>query len=155
VSVFLPRVVCAVALVAFAIPATASAKLALTFDRASARSGDRVHLAYGDYFTSKGKVVRVYLVYAPILGNVVRPKAGGGVVRFGPPPRIAGVHKVGQTLSAKSGLTFRVPNVRAGRYAAVIWCAACKYPYLLANWQSGIPEDAYVRPTKTLLTVRR
>jgi hypothetical protein len=141
--------------VALLLAPAASAKLALTFDRASARSGDRVHLAYGDYFTSKGKVVRVYLVYAPILGNVVRPKAGGGVARFGPPPRIAGVHKVGQTLSAKSGLTFRVPNVHAGRYAAVIWCAACKYPYLLANWQSGIPEDAYVRPTKTLLRVQR
>ena len=154
-SVFFPRVVCAVALVALAIPATASAKLALTFDRASARPGDRVHIAYGDYFTSKGKVVRVYLVYAPILGDVVRPKAGGGVARLGPPPRMAGVHKVGQTLSAKSGLTFRVPNVRAGRYAAVIWCAACQYPYLLANWQSGIPEDAYVRPTKTLLAVLR
>ena len=137
------------------ITATASAKLALTFDRASARPGDRVHIAYGDYFTSKGKVVRVYLVYAPILGDVVRPKAGGGVARLGPPPRMAGVHKVGQTLSAKSGLTFRVPNVRAGRYAAVIWCAACQYPYLLANWQSGIPEDAYVRPTKTLLAVLR
>jgi hypothetical protein len=141
--------------VALLLAPAASAKLALTFDRASARPGDRVHLAYGDYFTSKEKVVRVYLVYAPILGNVVRPKAGGGVARFGPPPRIAGVHEVGQTLSAKSGLTFRVPNVRAGRYAAVIWCAACHYPYLLANWQSGIPEEAYVRPTKTLLTVQR
>ena len=62
---------------------------------------------------------------------------------------------VGETLSSKAGLTFRVPTVRAGRYAAVIWCAACQYPYLLANWQSGIPEDAYVRPTKTLLTVLR
>ena len=154
-SVLSSRVVCAAALVALAIPATASAKLALTFDRTSARPGDRVHLAYGDYFTSKEKVVRVYLVYAPILGHVVRPRAGGGVARLGPPPRIAGVHKVGQTLSAKPGLTFRVPSVRAGRYAAVIWCAACQYPYLLANWQSGIPEDAYVRPTKTLLTVQR
>lgn len=154
-SVLSSRVFCAAALVALAIPATASAKLALTFDRTSARPGARVHLAYGDYFTSKEKVVRVYLVYAPILGHVVRPRAGGGVARLGPPPRIAGVHKVGQTLSAKPGLTFRVPSVRAGRYAAVIWCAACQYPYLLANWQSGIPEDAYVRPTKTLLTVQR
>jgi hypothetical protein len=133
----------------------ASAKLALTFDRTTARAGDRVHLAYGDYFTSKRKLVRVYLVYAPILGKVVRPAAGGGVARFGPPPRLAGVHMVGETLSSKAGLTFRVPTVRAGRYAAVIWCAACQYPYLLANWQSGIPEDAYVRPTKTLLTVLR
>lgn len=154
VSVLLPRVACAAALVALTIPATASAKLALTFDRASARPGDRVHLAYGDYFTSKEKVVRVYLVYAPILGSVVRPRAGGGIARLGPPPRLAGVHRVGQTLSAESGLTFRVPKVRPGRYAAVIWCSTCQYPYLLANFQSGIPEDAYVRPTKTLLRVR-
>jgi hypothetical protein len=133
----------------------ASAKLALTFDRTTARAGDRVHLAYGDYFTSKRKLVRIYLVYAPILGDVVRPAAGGGLTRLGPPPRISGVHKVGETLSGAPGLTFRVPKVRAGRYAAVLWCAACQHPYLLANWQSGIPEDAYVRPTKTLLRVLR
>jgi hypothetical protein len=143
-----------VALALLFVP-SASGKLALTFDRMTARPGDRVHLAYGDYFTSKRRIVRVYLVYAPTLGNVVRPAAGGGVARFGPPPRLPGVHKVGETVSSKPGLTFRVPTVRAGRYAAVIWCAACRYPYLLANWQSGIPEDAYVRPTKTLLTVLR
>lgn len=134
-------------------PGTAQAKLALTFDKAAARPGDRVHLTYGDYFTSKRKLVRVYLVYAPILGNVVRPTAGGGVRRFGPPPRISGVHKVGETLSSASGLTFRVPKVRTGRYAAVIWCETCPYPYLLSNWQGGIPEDASVRPTRSLLRV--
>lgn len=143
-----------VALALLAVP-SASAKLALTFDRTTARPGDRVHLTYGDYFTSKRKPVRVYLVYAPILGNVVRPAAGGGVARLGPPPRISGVHEVGKTLSGEPGLTFRVPTVRAGRYAAVLWCATCRHPYLLANWQSGIPEDAYVRPTRALLRVLR
>lgn len=133
----------------------ATAKLALTFDRTTARPGDCVHLAFGDYFTSKRNVVHVYLVYAPILGNVVRPSAGGGVARLGPPPRLAGVHKVAQTLSGKPGLSFRVPRVRAGRYAAVIWCSTCRYRYLLANFQGGIPEDAYIRPTKTLLSVVR
>jgi hypothetical protein len=134
---------------------SASAKLALTFDRTTARPGDCVRLAFGEYFTSKRNVVHVYLVYAPILGNVVRPSAGGGVRRLGPPPRLAGVHKVGQTLSGKPGLSFRVPKVRPGRYAAVIWCTTCQYPYLLANFQRGIPEDAHVRPTKTLLRVVR
>ena len=143
-----------VTLTLLAVP-SASAKLALTFDRATARPGDLVHVTYGDYFTSKRKLVRIYLVYAPILGNVVRPAAGGGVTRLGPPPRVSGVYKVGETLSSAPGLTFRVPKVRAGRYAAVLWCATCQHPYLLANWQSGIPEDAYVRPTKTLLRVLR
>ena len=133
----------------------ASAKLALTFDRTTARPGDCVRLAFGEYFTSKRNAVHVYLVYAPILGNVIRPRVGGGVATLGPPPRLAGVHKVGQTLSGKPGLSFRVPSVRAGRYAAVIWCSTCQHPYLLANFEGGIPEDAYVRPTKTLLRVIR
>lgn len=134
---------------------TASAKLALTFDRTTAQPGDCVRLAFGEYFTSKRNVVHVYLVYAPILGNVVRPSAGGGVARLGPPPRLDGVHKVGQTLSGKPGLSFRVPRVRPGRYAAVIWCSTCQHPYLLANFQGGVPADAYIRPTKTLLKVTR
>jgi hypothetical protein len=134
---------------------SASAKLELTFDRTTARPGDSVYLAYGDYFTSKRKVVHVYLVYAPILGNVVRPSSGGGTARLGPPPRLPGVHKVGQTLSGESGLRFRVPTVRAGRYAAVIWCSTCQSPYLLANFQGGIPDGASVRPTKALLRVLR
>ena len=134
---------------------SASAKLSLTFDRTTARPGDSVYLAYGEYFTSKRKVVRVYLVYAPILGSVVRPSAGGGVARVGPPPRLSGVHELGQTLSGKSGLRFRVPKVKPGRYAAVIWCPTCRYSYLLASFQAGIPEDAFVRPTKALLKVPR
>ncbi|MDQ3091135.1 MAG: hypothetical protein M3R46_05620 [Actinomycetota bacterium] len=142
-------------LTAVVLPAAADAKLALTFDRASARCGDRVYLTFGDYFTSTSNVVHVYLVHAPILGNVLRPAAGGGTTRLGPPPRISGVHKVGRTLSGKPGLAFRVPSVRAGRYAAVIWCSTCKYKYLLANFQGGIPDDAYIRPTRTLLRVQR
>lgn len=140
---------------ALVFASSASAKLALTFDRTTARSGDSVYLAYGNYFTSKHKIVHVYLVYAPILGNVVRPSAGGGTGRLGPPPRLSGVHKVGTTLSGASGLRFRVPRVRAGRYAAVIWCSTCQYPYLLANFQGGIPDDASVRPTRALLRVLR
>ena len=148
-------IVACAALLVLAFPAAADAKLALTFDRASARPGDHVYLRFGEYFTSTNNVVHVYLVHAPILGSVLRPAAGGGTARLGPPPRLAGVHKVGRTLSAEPGLAFRLPIVRAGRYAAVIWCSTCRYRYLLANFQGGIPDDAYVRPTRSLLKVLR
>jgi len=137
------------------LPATANAKLALTFDRATALPGQRIYVSFGEYFTNKNNVVHVYIVHAPILGNVIRPAAGGGIRRLGPPPRLAGVHKVGRTLSSKPGLSFRLPKVRPGRYAAVIWCSTCQYPYLLASHQGGIPDDAYIRPTRTLLRVSR
>lgn len=133
----------------------AEAKLQLTFDRASAKPGQRVTLTFGRYFESENKVVRVYLVHAPVLGSVVRPAAGGGTVRFGPPPRIDGVHPVGQASSGSKGLTFRVPRVKPGRYAAVLWCATCRSPALLAVFQGGIPDDAAIRPTKALLRVKR
>jgi hypothetical protein len=120
-----------------------------------ARPGDRVTLTFGEYFTSKRNVVHVYLVRAPIIGDVIRPTLGGGANRIGPPARRAGVHRVGRALSGQSGLTFRVPGLRAGRYAAVIWCSTCASRYLLAAHQGGIPDDAYVPPTRTLLTVRR
>ena len=145
----------AAALAAALAPATAQAKLSLEFDRQTARPGDRVRLDFGEYFTSTRNVVHVYLVRAPIIGDVVRPALGGGASRLGPPARRAGVHEVGRTLSGRSGITFRVPRVPAGRYAAVIWCSTCGSRYLLAAHQGGIPDDAYVRPTRTLLTVVR
>ncbi len=144
-----------VVLVVLALPAPASAKLSLEFDRATARPGDRVYLRFGDYFTSAENVVNVYLVHAPILGDVITPTHGGGVRRLGPPPRLSGVYKVGRTLSGNPGLRFRLPNVRAGRYAAVIWCSTCQNRYLLANFQGGIPDDASVRDTRGLLRVVR
>ena len=149
------RMVVVAALVALLLPAAADAKLALTFDRTSARPGDRLYLTFGKYFTSKDNVVHVYIVHAPILGTVLRPAAGGGTVRLGPPPRRSGVHKVGRTVSGKPGLAFRVPAVRAGRYAAVIWCSTCRYKNLLASFDSGIPDDAFVRQTRSLLSVQR
>ena len=149
------RVVFLLTLGALALPLTAHAKLSLEFDRASARPSDRVYLSFGQYFTRPRYVVHVYLVRAPILGDVTRPAAGGGITRFGPPPRRAGVHKIGQTRSSKPGIRFRVPTVRPGRYAAVIWCSTCSYPYLLAAFQGGIPDDADVPPTRSLLRVLR
>jgi hypothetical protein len=148
-----PALVFALAAVLF--PAAAHAKLTLEFDRAAARPGERVTLTFGSYFTSKRNVVHVYLVRAPLLGEVIRPARGGGVNRVGPPPRRVGVHEVGKTLSGRRGITFELPDVRAGRYAAVIWCSTCSTRYLLAAHQGGIPDDAHVRPSRTLLTVRR
>lgn len=147
-----PRhILLAALLVSVALAPVANAKLRLQFDRATARPGDRVSLTFGDYFTSERNTVHVYLVHAPILGDVIRPAQGGGVQRLGPPPRRRGVAKVGQTTSGKPGLSFKVPKLRAGRYAAVIWCSTCSYPYLLASAQGGIPDDAYIRPDRTLL----
>lgn len=140
---------------AAAFPGAADAKLTLEFDRVTARPGDRVTLTFGRYFTSERNVVRVYLVRAPLIGDVIRPARGGGVNRVGPPPQRVGVHEVGRTLSGRKGIAFTLPGLRAGRYAAVIWCSTCSSRYLLAAHQGGIPDDAYVRPTRTLLTVRR
>ena len=149
------RKLLAVALVAAALPPAAHAKLSLTFDRGSARPGDRVTLSFGSYFASSDRTVHVYLVRASILGDVIRPAAGGGVNRAGPPPRRAGVTKVGLTRSGTGKLAFRVPAVAAGRYAAVIWCSTCRDRSLLAVFQGGIPDDAVVRPTRALLRVVR
>ena len=142
------------ALVGLVVAPAAEAKLALTFDRASARPGERVTLTFGDYFTSRDRVVHVYLVRADVLGDVLRPALGGGVRRLGPPARHVDVHKLGRTTSARPRFPFRVPRVRAGRYAAVIWCSDCREPYLLAAFQGGIPDGAAVRPTRALLRVR-
>lgn len=139
--------------IALLLAPAASAKLSLEFDRASARPGERVYLRFGDYFTTTGNVVHVYLVHAPILGDVLRTRGGGR--RLGPAPRRAGVYKLGKTLSQRPGFTFRLPTVRPGRrYAAVLWCSTCQYPYLLANFQGGIPDDAYIRDARGLLRVR-
>jgi len=149
-----PRhILVAAVLASSALAPQASAKLQLKFDRATARPGERVSLTFGDYFTSDTNVVHVYLVHAPILGNVMRSAQGGGTRRLGPPPRLRGVVKVGKTTSGKPGLSFKIPEVRAGRYAAVIWCSTCPYPYLLASAEGGIPDDAYIRSDRTLLRV--
>jgi hypothetical protein len=129
------------------------AKLALEFDRSTARPGERVHLTFGQYFTTRNHVVHVYLLRASILGRVIRPELGGGASRLGPPPRLAGVVKLGRTSSAKPGFTFRVPRVRPGRYAAAIWCSTCPYPYVLSSFPGSVPEDAYVRAGRLLLRV--
>lgn len=144
-----------VLVVGLAFAPAAQAKLSLEFDRTSARAGDRVRLTFGEYFTSAHEVVRVYLVHAPILGTVIRPAAGGGIRRLGPPARLPGVVAVGQTTSGRPGLAFRVPSVRRGRYAAVLWCATCRYPYLLAAFAGGIPDDAGIRSSRGLLRVVR
>lgn len=150
------RLVAVAALVvAVTLVPAAQAKLSLTFDRTSARPGERVVLTFGEYFTSRGKTVDVYLVRASTLGNVIRPRYGGGVARMGPPPRIVGVIKIGQTTSEREELAFRVPATRAGRYAAVVWCSACAQSSLLAAFQGGIPDSAYVRPTRALLRILR
>jgi hypothetical protein len=144
------------ALVLFLAAAPAAhAKLALQFDRASARPGERVELTFGQYFTSPNHVVHVYLVRASILGRVIRPEIGGGGSRLGPPPRLPGVVELGRTSSAKPAFTFRVPTVRASRYAAAIWCSTCPYPYVLASFPSSVPDDAYVRAGRRLLRVVR
>ena len=144
---------CLITLVTLALPATAQAKLSLQFDRMSARPGESVYLTFGEYFTTTQNVVHVYLVHAPVLGDVLRTRGGGP--RFGPAPRRSGVYKVGRTLSQRPGFTFRVPKVRPARYAAVIWCSTCQYTCLLANFQGGIPDEAYIRPTRALLRVLR
>jgi len=142
-------------LFALAVATPAEAKLALTFDRGSARPGDRVHVTFGEYFTRPDHIVHVYLVRASILGRVIRPELGGGVHRFGPPPKLSGVLKVGRTSSGKSGFSFRVPRARAGRYAAAIWCSTCLDPYVLAGFPGSVPDDAYVRSGRSLLRVVR
>jgi hypothetical protein len=137
---------------AVATASPAHAKLSLQFDRTSARPADRVYLTFGQYFTSPNDVVHVYLVRASVLGRVVRRELGRGP-RLGPPPRLSGVVKVGRTTSGKAGLRFRVPRVRAGRYAAAIWCSTCSQPDVFVSFPSSVPDDAFVRAGRALLRV--
>jgi hypothetical protein len=143
-----------IAVAALVLAPAAHAKLELQFDRTSARAGERVHLSFGTYFESRDKVVHVYLVRAPILGSVLYLDYGSGF-RLGPPPRRAGVVKLGQTTSGRAGFAFHVPPVRAGRYAAVLWCSTCRNRYLLASLDQSIPDDAYIRSGRRLLRVLR
>lgn len=137
-----------------ALAPIADAKLRLQFNRVAAKPGERVLLTFGDYFSRDTDVVHIYLVHAPILSSVIGPPSQGSVRRKGPPSVRRGVVKVGRTTSGKPGLSFKVPKVPAGRYAAVIWCSTCSHPYLLATAQGGIPDDAYIRADGTLLRVR-
>lgn len=142
-------------LAVLAVAPAASAKLKLEFDRPAARAGDQVLLTFGEYFVRPDHVVHVYFVRASILGRVVRPAAGGGTERPGPPPRLRGVVKIGTTRSGSAGLRFRVPRVAPGRYAAVVWCSTCTSSYLLAGLPGSVPDDASVRPTRSLLRILR
>lgn len=142
------------AVVAAALAPAADAKLDLRFDRASSRAGERAYLSFGEYFESRDNTVHVYLVRASIRGSVLHNDYGGGF-RLGPPPRRAGVLKVGRTLSGRPGLGFVVPRVRAGRYAALLWCSTCRYRQLLASFGQSVPDDAFVRAGRRLLRVVR
>ena len=139
-------------LVSLVVAPAAQAKLMLQFDRGSARAGERVYIRFGAYFEGDDEIVHVYLVRAALLGRVIYPDYGGGW-RLGPAPKRAGVREVGRTRSGEAGLAFRLPAVRTGRYAAVIWCSTCENRQLLAGFPQSVPDDAYVRPDRRLLRV--
>jgi hypothetical protein len=57
-------------------------------------------------------------------------------------------------LVAQGRLTFRVPRVPAGRYAAVAWCLPCGGT-LIGSVPWSVPDGVEMRADGSLLTIRK
>jgi hypothetical protein len=103
----------------------AAAAVSPRFDRASAHPGQPVTIYQpGGLGWLKGdaRPIRAYLVPAAVAGRVAfRPD---GRPRLGPPRSRSAVY-VGRMSIPGGRVRFRLPRLRAGRYAAVLWCGPC------------------------------
>jgi hypothetical protein len=119
------RAVVLVALaVAAAVAGTARADIVVTLDRTSARPGDLVRAT-----SSSCCFLSLYLVPAarvPQPGPCPPPIKSGGCEPWsiGPPHR-RGWTWLGRLFPHRPSVRFRVPNVPAGLYRAVVYCAPC------------------------------
>jgi hypothetical protein len=153
----LARWVVAAAVVALAASPAAFAKASLTFSRASAHIGQRATILVGRNYGPRpesGRVYDVYLVRASRMGEVMYADGGAGP-RRGPPPRRVDPALVGHMPTTGRSLTFRVPKVSAGRYAAVLFCPRCRDPELVGSVATGIPDGTPPPQPGSLLTIRR
>jgi hypothetical protein len=140
-----------VALAAGLVTVAAAAAVYPKFSRSEARVGELVTIAQPgglQWLGEDTRPIRIYLVRASVVGAVI----GTGLRRKVGPPPANRVRYVGRW-SRNGRLTFRLPPLRPGRYAAVAWCRPCGGT-LIASFPGSVPDDAYVRRDGSLLTVR-
>jgi hypothetical protein len=130
------RVVFVTCLLALVVVPTAVAKDWVQFDRLHAHTGDRV--AIGSSWNSHPNGLVAYLVpmvKSPRFWHI--PYQGSYSPNTGPPPRIAGVVKLGRVPAQGRAvrLVFSVPAVPAGVYVLGIWCVPCN-----SHWTTALPN---------------
>ena len=134
-------------------PATVAAAVTPTFDRTRAHVGERVTIFQpgGLHWLAKdSRPIRVYLVPASAAGSMTRRSDGRS--RLGPPGRRAVF--LGRLRMPAGRLTFAVPHVQPGRYAALAWCGPCGGT-LIASVPWNVPDGVEIRNDGSLLRVVR
>ena len=143
-------VIVGIALAAGLMAAQATAAVVPEFSRSQVRIGQLVTVFQPgglSWLSEDARPIRIYLVRARQLGLVIgRP----GTRKVGPPPSTLARY-VG-TWSRNGRLTFRIPRVQPGRYAAVAWCVPCGGT-LIGSFPGSVPDDAYVRRDGSLLRI--
>src|SRR3954469_17268941 len=117
---------------------SALAAVAPKFNRSMARTGQSITVFQpgGLPWLSRDKRrMRIYLVRAEVVSKVI---GADGVQKKGPPPSALARYVGTWTESAR--LTFRLPPLRVGRYAAVAWCRACGGT-LIASVPWSVPSN--------------
>jgi hypothetical protein len=143
---------CGAAIIAAAtVAGSATAAVAPAFSRSQARVGSLVSVLQPGGLTwlhSGSRPIRIYLVRASVVSRVI---GTGGTVKKGPPP--VGVARYIGTWSRTGRLTFRVPPIRAGRYAAVAWCLPCGGT-LVGSVPWSVRDGVELHADGSLLTIR-
>jgi hypothetical protein len=112
-----------------AMATQASAAVAPVFTRTAARAGERVGVVQPVRIGQSLHGRTAILVYLIPLGL-----AASGAFD-GPPPRSLAHHRLGELVGDNDGfwrLWFRVPDLRPGAYATLVWCKPCggtTYPH--------------------------
>jgi hypothetical protein len=135
-------------------PEAAAAAVSPRFDRTSARPGQPVTIYQPGglgWLRGDARPIRAYLVPAAVAGRVAfRPD---GRPRVGPPRSRSAVY-VGRMSLPRGRLRFRLPRLRPGRYAAVLWCGPCGGT-LIGSVPWDVPAGVVVPRRGLLLRVTR
>jgi hypothetical protein len=135
-----------------AVAESALAAIGPSFSRPRVRVGEGLSVLQPggmSWFHGDGRPIRIYLVRASVVSRVI---GSDGTTKKGPPPARLATY-IG-TWSREGRLTFRVPPVPAGRYAAVAWCLPCGGT-LIGSVPWSVPDGVEMRPDGSLLTIRK
>jgi hypothetical protein len=138
--------------VAAAVAESAAAAISPAFSRPRARVGEPLSVFQPgglSWFRGDGRPIRIYLVRASVVSRVI---GSDSTTKKGPPPSRLATY-IG-TWSREGRLTFRVPRVPAGRYAAVAWCQPCGGT-LVGSVPWSVPDGVEMRLDGSLLTIRK
>jgi hypothetical protein len=115
---------------ALALVSSASAAIALVFDRARAVPGERITARQpGRLWGGSSSDINVYLVPIAIAAKV-STNPDGSMPRRGGLPNDRRIVPIGKLITRRgiARVVFRVPNVRRGRYTTAVWCKPCAPP---------------------------